>query len=98
MKRELNTDEIFEALGHRQRRHVLDVLLSCDGATTVSELAKKTSSKTDRQVDRIETGLHHSHLPRLEGMGIVEFDRDDGTVEPTAAVADLEPFFELIDC
>ncbi|WP_231182975.1 ArsR family transcriptional regulator [Haladaptatus sp. DYF46] len=92
---QLTADEIFDVLSHRQRRHVLSTLLDSDDEITVSELAEMTSSKSDGDASRIEVGLHHSHLPRLEGMGIVEYDRDAETVEPTAAVADLEPFFEL---
>ncbi|MFH5798971.1 ArsR family transcriptional regulator [Haladaptatus sp. CMAA 1911] len=92
---QLTADEIFDVLSHRQRRHVLSTLLDSGDEITVSELAEMTSSKSDGDASRIEVGLHHSHLPRLEGMGIVEYDRDAETVEPTAAVAELEPFFEL---
>ena len=30
-------------------------------------------------------------------MGIVEYDPETGIVKPTAAVADLKPFFELVE-
>lgn len=97
MERQLTSDEIFDVLGDRHRRHVLATLLECDGTTSVTDLAEKTSSETGGKAERIEIGLLHSHLPRLEEMGIVNYDPEAGLVEPTAAVDDLEPFFELVD-
>ncbi len=97
MERQLTSDEIFDVLGNRQRRHVLSALLDCDETTTVTELAETTGSKTGGQPERIEIGLVHSHLPRLEGVGIVEYDPETGVVKPTTAVTDLEPFFELVE-
>lgn len=97
MERQLTCDEIFDVLGNRQRRHVLSALLKYDEATTVSELAKTTGSENGGNPERIEISLIHSHLPRLEGIGIVEYDPETGMVEPTTAVTDLEPFFELVE-
>ncbi|KZN25671.1 hypothetical protein A4G99_04245 [Haladaptatus sp. R4] len=97
MERQLTCDEIFDVLGNRQRRHVLSALLEYDEATTVSELAEMTGSENGGNPERIEIGLVHSHLPRLEGMGIVEYNPETRMVEPTTAVTDLEPFFELIE-
>ncbi len=97
MDDDLTTDEIFDALGHRHRRHVLTDLLACDGGTTVTELAEKTGRRTELPPEQIKTGLHHSHLPRLEGMGVVEYDQNGGTVKLTAAASDLKPFVELAE-
>ncbi|MGA9403385.1 DUF7344 domain-containing protein [Haladaptatus sp.] len=97
MERQLTCDEIFDVLGNRQRRHVLSALLKYDEATTVSELAETTGSENGGNPERIEISLIHSHLPRLEGIGIVEYDPETGMVEPTTAVTDLEPFFELVE-
>ena len=72
-------------------------LLKYDEATTVSELAETTGSENGGNPERIEISLIHSHLPRLEGIGIVEYDPETGMVEPTTAVTDLEPFFELVE-
>jgi DNA-binding transcriptional ArsR family regulator len=94
---QLTADEIFDVLAHQQRRHILTTLLDCSEEMTVSELAEVTGSKTGDDAERIEVGLYHSHLPRLDGMGIVEYDRDAETVEPTPAVTELEPFFELVN-
>ncbi|WP_435154252.1 DUF7344 domain-containing protein [Haladaptatus sp. DFWS20] len=97
MDNELTPDEIFDALGHNHRRHALSALMDCDGATTVTKLAEKTGRRIDASPDRIKAGLHHSHLPRLEGMGVVNYDMNAGTVELTTAANDLQPFVELAE-
>ncbi|WP_266077595.1 DUF7344 domain-containing protein [Haladaptatus caseinilyticus] len=97
MDTELTVDQIFDALGHTHRRHAISALLDCRDGTTIAELAEKTGRRADANPGRIETGLHHSHLPRLEGMGVVEYDIDAGTVTLTDAATDLEPFVELAE-
>ncbi|WP_227354268.1 DUF7344 domain-containing protein [Haladaptatus salinisoli] len=93
----LSPDEIFDVLGHRYRRYVVAELLERDDGTTVTELVETVSRRTDADSNRIEIGLLHSHLPRLENAHVVEYDADAGVVEPTTAVSDFEPFLEIIE-
>ncbi|WP_227373810.1 DUF7344 domain-containing protein [Haladaptatus halobius] len=92
----LTPDEIFDVLGHRYRRYVVAELLERD-ETTVTELTEAVSRQTDADTTRVEVGLLHSHLPHLESACVVEYDADAGVVEPTTAVSDFEPFFEIIE-
>ncbi|WP_049970388.1 DUF7344 domain-containing protein [Haladaptatus cibarius] len=97
MDDKLTTDEIFDVLGHSHRRHALTALMDCDGKATMTELVEKTSNRIETAPKRIEVGLHHSHLPRLEGMGVVEYDTDTNVVQLTDAASELKPFVELTD-
>ncbi|GAA0197955.1 ArsR family transcriptional regulator [Haladaptatus pallidirubidus] len=94
---ELTTDEIFDVLGHSHRRHALSALMNCNGKATVTELVEKTSYRIETPPERVEVGLHHSHLPRLEGLGVVEYDSETNVVELTDTASDLEPFVKLVD-
>ncbi|WP_458188317.1 DUF7344 domain-containing protein [Haladaptatus sp. NG-WS-4] len=97
MSDSLSPDEIFDVLGNCHRRHVVEALLNSTDETTVAELAEAVGCRTNTDPERIEVGLHHSHLPHLEHVCLVEYDADAGVVEPTAAVSEFEPFFELIE-
>ncbi len=73
--------ELHEALSADTRREVLAYLYEIDRVVTVTELADylaATGIEHDR--DRAETVLHHTHLPKLDAVGAVRWNRDDGTV------------------
>lgn len=91
----LSTDEIFDVLGHEHRRHAISALREHDGETTLGRLVEETSNRTDDDPHRIAIAFQHSHLPRLQGTGVVTYDADRDRVELTDAATDLEPFFEL---
>lgn len=73
--------ELHEALSDDTRRKVLAYLYDVDRVVTVTELANylaATGIEHDR--DRAETVLHHTHLPKLDAIEEVRWNRDDGTV------------------
>ncbi len=77
----LATDRLFGLLRERERRQSVAFLRDADGAVAVSTLAEHVAAGgDDRAVRRTLVGLDHVHLPRLEAAGVVEYDRDAGTV------------------
>lgn len=89
-------DELFDALASDPRRAILAVLeertsgTSTDAdAITVEALADAVGSDESddgtaafRAADstRMDIALHHRHLPKLAEAGLVDYDRDEGTV------------------
>lgn len=84
-------DATFELLAHPYRRAVLD---SLDGHRTMrtAELVDAVAERLPdgpsdgRPADaraRIRRGLHHTHLPKLQGAGAVRYDRGPGLVTAT---------------
>lgn len=57
-------------------------------------LESEEVSSTDRK--RVYTALQQSHLPKMDNVGVVEFDRDRGLVEPTPALEDVEIYIEVV--
>ena len=81
-------DEIYRALGSRERRRLLHLLLD-EEERTVEELATLllgwdvTVSETVGDPDdrlRPILRLEHVHLPILDEIGLVSYDPDRGTV------------------
>lgn len=96
--------EMFETLSNERRRMVVHALQR-DGATTLRDLSRQVAAweydtdpdaVTSQQRRRLYNALQQSHLPKMDENGIVEYDDDRGTVEPTAALEDLELFLEVV--
>lgn len=84
----LADDEFYAALASRRRRRTLHYLLEA-GESTVEDLATvlcgweaTTTGTMQRPADRSRrrTELRHRHLPRLADAGLIDYDRDDGSV------------------
>lgn len=93
----LTWDTAFEALSSDRRRRLL-AILDAEGEITVSgavrRLAEEEADGEPQRVDRetVEVSLHHVHLPALRTAGLVEWDREAGTVSLVPGV-DRLPLF-----
>lgn len=86
----LSKDVIFEVLKNRRRRDVLEYLQSSDGPVTMSELAERiaawendvsVSALNSTQRKRVYVALYQTHLPKMDDVGVIDYDSDRGTVE-----------------
>jgi DNA-binding transcriptional ArsR family regulator len=75
-------DRYFDALSDRRRRYAL-YELQRSGSVSEEELARRIAAReTGRPADdlaaedyrRVQSDLHHDHLPRLADYGLVAFD------------------------
>lgn len=98
-------DAVLDLCRHEHRRIVLAVLEDRQRSVTVDDLAKAVVERDyhapstevgDETVTRIETTLHHLHLPKLDGAGVVEYDPERRLAEPTAQFDRIEPHFSAI--
>lgn len=85
----------FDLLSNARRRGVL-YAVSRDGSATVAELAERIAAWQDghHSPEEVRTSLVHAHLPKLADAGVVDYDHDQGVVEPTEDADDLEPYLE----
>lgn len=77
----LSLDVVLDILADYHRRCVLNFLQETDGQTAsfeelVSQLYKEQGKYRGQQLthDKIQIALRHHHLPKLEDIGIVEYD------------------------
>lgn len=85
----LGIDDVFGALASVRRREVVyELTQRPEGIATVEELVDPLVSREADLLDerpanhreRVTAALYHNHLPHLDELGIVEFDRRSGAV------------------
>lgn len=75
-------DDVLANLAYRRRRVVLSVLTDRDGPTTRAALARAVAARETggdaapdaETVEALRVSLHHVHLPKLRGAGLVAYD------------------------
>jgi hypothetical protein len=86
----LSTDAVFETLSSQRRRYTLHYLKQCDEPVTIRALSEQlaawengteVSAVTPKQRKRVYTALHQTHLPKMDSLGVVTYDRDRGAIE-----------------
>jgi len=50
---------------------------------------------TEHDLHQLEVQLHHTHLPKLENNGVIEWDQDTQTVSRGPHFDDIEPVLRL---
>jgi hypothetical protein len=101
---ELSLSTTFELLKNRRRRETILYLLSHEETSTLSDLAEHIAAMendieiielSSDQRKRVYIGLYQCHLPKLDKAGVVDFDKNRGTVVLNTQVTDqLVPYLE----
>jgi hypothetical protein len=93
--RSLSLEVIFETLSNRRRRCTLYYLRHVDGPVSIRELSEQLAAwehgvereqVTPKERKRLYTALHQTHLPKMDRLDIVEYDKNRGTVSLTDAI------------
>lgn len=99
----LTKDMTFDVLRNQRRRQVLHYLdenrepvpigrLSEHIAALENDKPVETVSASERK--RVYVGLYQSHLPKMDGLDVVEFDKDRGVVALGPNAALLDPYLD----
>jgi hypothetical protein len=100
-----DSNAAFDLLANRRRRRALTVLEADDRRLTVHDLTRELAVEeagtliTDVPAETVRdifVSLRHIHIPKLADLGIVDYDRDRGLVEPTDRLAGLEPYLSIV--
>ncbi|WP_227354438.1 DUF7344 domain-containing protein [Haladaptatus salinisoli] len=87
-------DALFTVLSNERRRETLLALRREDGALSLSDLVGRLQGGTDEQ---IRTSLIHAHLPMLEEIQLVRWDRARESVEMERFPEPYRELFATID-
>ena len=79
-------DEVADALGHRTRRQLLVELVE-HNPVAVGSVCERDNDKT---------ALIHNHLPKLDSMEYISWNRDQGTIVKGANWTEIEPVVRLL--
>lgn len=82
----LTTSEQFELLRSERRRQVMDALHDEAEPLALEALAARiaedeTDSESDETVHSVSISLHHLHLPKMDEMGVLDYDAEAHRIE-----------------
>lgn len=102
----LPRDDIFEILRNRRRRLTLQYLNNTEGdQVPMSEVVDYvTSHESGCSIDEIDSGkrkavytaLRQTHFPKMDDLGVVDYDKLRGDVELTDAADDARLYLEYV--
>jgi len=87
---DLELDQVFEILKNQRRRYVLQYLDEVEEEVSMSDLAEEIAAwENDKPVSqlssserkRVYVGLYQCHLPKMDSMGVVEFNKPRGRID-----------------
>jgi len=87
---ELPLDVVFGILKNRRRRLVLQYLVDVSETSTLGHLAeyiagieneKPEEALTSSERKRVYVALYQSHFPKMDDVGVIDFESNRGTVE-----------------
>lgn len=99
-------DEVYDVCANRRRRYALHYLRRTNGAVDFGEMAEQIAAwecgKPVREVTSNErkyaySALQQRHLPKMDELGLVNFDKRAGSVEPTAVLDEIDVYAEVVE-
>jgi len=99
-------DEVYHIFGNRRRRYTLHYLKQVDGKVDFGTMAEQIAA-WEQEKPRLEvtsderkyvySALQQRHLPKMDDIGLVEFNKRDASVEPTSALAEIDIYAEVVE-
>lgn len=74
-------------LADEKRRIVIEVLNE-QPAISLDGLAEEIASRTGESAETVKIPLHHNHVPLLDDVGVLDYERDRGRVTAVPPVLD----------
>lgn len=103
---ELTKGEIFDLLKNSRRRMVIQYLREHDGYSDLNDLAEHIAAKenditvqqlSSDQRKRVYIGLYQCHLPKMDSLGVISYEKNRGTIELQGSVTQLLKYMDPLD-
>lgn len=95
-ERPVGLDEALTALSHATRRRILVELLT-DNPRRQQEFETVAFGPGDADEEIVTARLHHTHLPKLDEAGFIEWERETGTITRGEKFEVVRSLLELMD-
>ena len=98
-------EEVYEILANRRRRETLRQLMTSTSQDpmTLHDLSQEVAARETGQTpppkgirESVYNSLHQTHLPKLDELGIVHYDRDARTVQVRKRARDIDRYMEVV--
>lgn len=100
---DLEEEEIHDVLRNRRRRLVIDILQDSDGPVSVRDLSEEIGAiesgrdPPPRNVKQsVYVSLLQTHLPKLDSLGIVDYESDGKMVSVQGRMDDVTVYMEAV--
>lgn len=95
---EIDRDVWISVVSDPLRREIVEILRTAERPVSIADLAMELARQPNGDLDdpdweraqELRVTLHHRHLPKLDYVGIVEYDFTTRTVAPTQAATDSD--------
>jgi hypothetical protein len=88
---EATIDRVFDALSHPHRRHIL---MTITKSASQRKIEFSLDELSDDTIGLDALQLHHIHLPKLEDVGLIRWDRGNQIVMKGPAFNSIRPYLE----
>ncbi len=98
-------EQMYAVLANRRRRFAIHYLQHRGEPVLLGKLAERiaawengidVAAVTSKQRKALYTALQQRHVPKLHDAGLVDFDRRQGLVTPTAVLEDVRIYAEVV--
>lgn len=99
----MSKSDIFGVLQNDRRRNLLKVLRENNGQDlrTISEALARIESDAKQPVSNLRKSIYASllqtHIPKMEKMGIITYDKEKDNVELTQMADDFDMYLETVE-
>ena len=100
---ELSLDDLFFTLQNERRRLVLKYLSESEQVVEMRDVAEQVAAwehdttlaaLTSDERQRVYIALYQSHLPKLDNVGLIEYNQSRGIIEQTQRMEQIVPYLE----
>lgn len=99
----LSKDDVFHILQNERRRRVLELISCGDPTFNMRDVAEQVAAwehdttvqalKSDER-QRVYIALYQSHLPKLDKLGVIDYNQSRGIIERKPLIENVEPYLD----
>ncbi|MDG5820787.1 ArsR family transcriptional regulator [Natronococcus sp. A-GB7] len=89
-------DTVLNVLENQYRRRVLVALLEHNPQDAEDPKTPSDSELADEDLETLRIHMTHTHLPKLEVSGFIEWERDTNSIRKGPNFDEIQPLLELM--